>query len=208
MLKRAMTLIELLIAITLLAVIVVGASSFDVGSREMLKASERKTQILNEAALVLDYITKDGLHGIGDVYNPALRIVNAGGVNYLLIKTDSTTAGTRGVRDPDNVDLVVGYARIGNQIIRCADYVNNAGNFVILSERAVDPIASPAPNNLEGFDIPAAIGNVNTAHVIVRLRYHPVADPQNPGITGRYDAFNNPQVTAETDIEVPAQSLN
>jgi hypothetical protein len=188
---------ELIIAIALLGVIILGAASFDIGSRHLLRASETKTQILNEAALILDYLTKDAAQGIGDANNPALSIVPAGGLTFLLIKTDNPTLGNPGQRDADNIDLVVGYARQGNNIIRCRDFVNNPNVREVLTTRAVSP-ASPA--GLDGFILPAApLPLDNAMHVAVTLRFDP-ARAQN--------AYDNPQVRADTDIEVPAQSLH
>ena len=65
--KKAITLIELLIAISLLAAIILGAIAFEMFSRRILRSSERQVALLNDASYALERMTKDALQGIGDV---------------------------------------------------------------------------------------------------------------------------------------------
>lgn len=193
--KKTLSLVELIIAIALLGVIVLGAFSFDIGSRHLLRASETKTQVLNEATLVLDYITKDALRGIGDMIDPALSINVAG---FLLIKQDGNPDNGvlgNGIRDVSNaVDHVIAYGLNNNtDIIRCNITVDppviNPAACQVLSRRAINAGFVITPNPIVD----------NTAHISVTLRFNPAQ---------ARDAFNNPQVTVQTDIEVPGQSLN
>lgn len=197
--KKTLSLMELIIAISLLIVIVLGAASFDIGSRQMLRASETKTQVLNEATLVLDHISKSALLGIGDADNPAIySIPNATpyGETMLFIKQD--TSGN-GIREADDVDSVVGYAqdkRAGHEgeIFFCPDtrFDHRAGEdpthpHQVLTTRAI----------ANGFT-PTVPANGNTADISVTLRFDPAHDR---------NAFNNPEVTAQTAIETSGQSL-
>lgn len=210
--RKSISLIELIIAIALLGVIVLGAVSFDTGSRHLLRASETKTQVQNDAALILDYITKDAASGIGDRNNPALRIDAAG---FLLIQQDGDPSNGvvgNGVRDAG--DHVIAYGRDDNNIIRC-NFTNpvpspinsNTAGCQILSRRAVHAGSPTPPLNVEGFLVTPNPIVDNTAHVRITLRFRPATDPANPNLTGDYDALGNPQVTSETDVEVPGQSL-
>lgn len=194
MLKKTLTLVELIIAIALLAVIVIGAASFDIGSRGMLKASETKTQVLNEATLILDRIAKDASLGIGDasstggIPNSALSTAGTSpNPVYLLIKQDTNP---NGIREANTIDHVIAYGRNNNDIVRCE----------ITSDPVVIPAACPALTQRatipDGFRILTI--SPNTAQISVTLRYSPNGAP---------DAFSNPQVQAETTIEVPGQSL-
>jgi hypothetical protein len=195
---KSLSLIELIIAIALLGVIVLGAASFDMGSRSMLRASERKTQVLNEAALILDHISKNALLGIGDFGHPAIfTSITPYNETILLVKQDTNQ---NGMRDADDVDLVVGYAqdkRAGHsgEIFFCADtrFDHRAGQdpqhpHQVLTRRAI--------NN--GFTFNPSVRG-NTATVSVTLRFNPEQAKE---------AFNNPEVTSDTAIEAPSQPLS
>ena len=57
--KRAITLIELLIAISLVGVLAIGISSVDTYTHFHLMSSDRRAQIQNEASYVLEHIAKN-----------------------------------------------------------------------------------------------------------------------------------------------------
>jgi hypothetical protein len=194
---KTLTLAELIIAISLLAVIILGASSFDLGSRQMLRASERKTQILNEATLILDHVSKNALLGIGDVDNPAF---SSGTTPYnepiLLIKQDTNL---NGIREADDIDLVVGYAQDSRQghegeIFFCPDtrFDHRAGEDPLHPHQVLTNLATAG-----GFNFVVAAGG-NTADINVTLRFDRTRDR---------NAFDNPEVTAQTTVETSAQSL-
>lgn len=58
--KKAITLTELMIAISLMGVVILGAVAFDSASRRLMGSSERKTAVLNELSLIADYFHRDG----------------------------------------------------------------------------------------------------------------------------------------------------
>jgi hypothetical protein len=162
----------------LVGVILLGTTSFDIGSRQFLQSSERKTQVLNEATLILDHITKDALRGIGDAANPALFQCSAG---ELCIKQDTNGDGIRD--DSNTTDHVVAYSfNQGTHKVVVQPDINNATTQV-LSQRVTT----------FSFTI-----NDNTADVSVTLLFNP---------TETQDSFSNPGVTGQTTIEVPGYSL-
>jgi type II secretory pathway pseudopilin PulG len=68
------TLVELLVAIALIGLLVVGISSLDTYARFYLLTSDRRTQIQNEGSYILEHMTKNIRKAIGSVSNPgALR---------------------------------------------------------------------------------------------------------------------------------------
>lgn len=73
MVKKSFTLAELIIAASLLVVIIAGTLSFDLASKMIFRTSQRKTEVLNELALVLDHLHKNVLQGTGTVKNPPLE---------------------------------------------------------------------------------------------------------------------------------------
>ena len=86
--KKAVTLIELLIAVFLLTAIILGVISFDVASRKFLRSSERKVEVINNLTLVLEHIDKNVLMAIGDKNRPAIIVANNAGVFTIYIRQD------------------------------------------------------------------------------------------------------------------------
>ncbi|MFA5336738.1 MAG: prepilin-type N-terminal cleavage/methylation domain-containing protein [Candidatus Omnitrophota bacterium] len=117
--KKAVTLIELTMAIALMGVVVLGVASFDVGSRRFLQSSERSTQVLNEATLIMDRISKDALTAVGRVNAAAITVAG----NTVTINQDTNNDGA--------VDTVVSYSLAGNQLTRAA-----GANVEVLTNRA------------------------------------------------------------------------
>ena len=117
--KKAVTLIELTMAIALMGVVVLGVASFDVGSRRFLQSSERNTQVLNEATLIMDRISKDAFTAVGRVNAAAITVAG----NTVTINQDTNNDGA--------VDTVVSYSLAGNQLTRAA-----GANVEVLTNRA------------------------------------------------------------------------
>lgn len=96
---KSVTLVELLIAISLLAVIILGVAAFDLISRELFITSERKTQVLNELTYCLDHLHRKTFEGNGDLANPAITWdgssatvqVNKAGVPFANYTFDNST---------------------------------------------------------------------------------------------------------------------
>ena len=63
---------ELIIAISLLGVILLGVTAFDVASRYFLKSNERKSQIVNELTFILEHLSKNINQAVGDISNPGI----------------------------------------------------------------------------------------------------------------------------------------
>lgn len=171
--NKALTLMELVVAISLVGVIILGAASFDIGSRQMFKSSEGKTQVINEAALILDQIAKDALTGIGDIAHPAITITGSV-FNITHDDGDGVWEGT----DP------------------IISYTFNSGAHT-LTRSIGGGTAETLSNKVMNF-VPSLPGD-NTADITVTLRRHP---------TLAVDTFSNPEVTMQSNVEVPAWSVN
>jgi len=120
-------------AIALMGVVVLGVTSFDVGSRRFLQSSERSTQVLNEATLIMDRISKDAFTAVGRVNAAAITVAG----NTVTINQDT---GNDGV-----VDTVVVYSLAGNRLTRTV-----GANAEVLTNRATgfaigNPIGNTVP---------------------------------------------------------------
>jgi Tfp pilus assembly protein PilW len=83
--RKTLTLIELIIALSLLMMVILGATSFDLASVEFLKSSERKTAVVNEANFILDHIQKNVAKAVGYVEKSGISMAS----NVLTIRVDN-----------------------------------------------------------------------------------------------------------------------
>ncbi len=98
--NKAITLIELLIAITLLGMVIWGASSIEVFSRSQFFIADRKAKIQNEASYVLSHVSKQLAESIGDINTPAVTVSYLGSVTRnLTVVIDSDIDGRRTLSD-------------------------------------------------------------------------------------------------------------
>lgn len=98
--RKSATLMELMIAVVLLALIVLAAGSFEVASRYFLRSTETKVEALNELTLVLEHLHKNILLGIGD---------NAVPGNVGIVLDDSTGVPILSIRQDTNVGTPYDY---------------------------------------------------------------------------------------------------
>lgn len=97
--SKSVTLVELLIAISLLGVIILGVVAFELISQELFITSERKTHVLNELTYVLDHLHRKTFEGSGNLTNPAITWnggsgtvqVNKAGIPFANYTFDNTT---------------------------------------------------------------------------------------------------------------------
>ena len=87
-LKKSVSLVELLISISLLGVIALGAIAFHLSSERFLTSSERKTQVLNELIFILQHLQKNILIVTGSADNPGMSVVG----KRLKLDQDTQTA--------------------------------------------------------------------------------------------------------------------
>ncbi len=90
--KKAISLVELIIAVILMGVIILGAFSFDLASRGFFRSSETKVEVVNDLTFVLEHLHKNIMQGVGTVDNPALVWNSGSGV--LTINQDDGAGGT------------------------------------------------------------------------------------------------------------------
>ena len=72
--RRAFTLIELLIAITLVGMILLTISAVDIASRKFLNTADYESRVQNEVSPILEMIAKDITLGYGNDNNPGLYV--------------------------------------------------------------------------------------------------------------------------------------
>ena len=84
--RFAVTLLELLIAIGLFSLIVVGLSSIGTFSRHHVMSSERRVKLQNELSYALEHMSKNIQRATGDATRPALSVLAPG--DLLSVRVD------------------------------------------------------------------------------------------------------------------------
>jgi len=176
-LKKSVTLVELLISITLLGIIVLGATAFHLSSERFLSSSEKKTQVLNDLTFVLQHLHKNVLLGTGDYNNSGVDVPDAG---VLTIRQDIDAAGNSNFTPADYGDdrIVVytfGIAASPNSVMFSDD---DGATWEELTRYFID-LGVP-----DAFDINVVNGGVEITNFVLRLEPGSDVDPSsNPEVT-------------------------
>ena len=185
--KQSLTLTELLIAVALMALLLVGVFTLENFANFQLVSSDRRTVLQNKASTCIEHISKNTMRAIGHVGNSAVTVVNDPEENYELQlridsndngKADSTTAigGDRMVRyflewkDKDPDDLTQYELQYYN------DYGRDSDTYTVLAKNVVNHLMDPP---MPIFDCQGGIVRIELV-----LRHDPVQDEgrRNPQI--------------------------
>jgi Tfp pilus assembly protein PilV len=186
--RRSLTLIELLIAIILLAVIILGVNSIDIFSRYHFISTDRRAKLQNDVSLCLEHITKSVSQAIGNEAVTAGSVVSVNG-NKLSVFIDANGNGM-----VDTGDYWIGYKFNSGQhtLTYCSQCNNSACGSCVVSEDTLAKditVFSPTTNNLSNGYIDVSI----TA----------CFDP-----TGTRGSSDNPSVTMSTSLGLPSVASN
>ena len=199
---RGLTLIELLIAVSIFSLIVVGFSNIDTFSRYHVMSSDRQVKLQNDASYVLEHMAKNitgtGTLGgaIGDINQPPVNLTTIGGDNAIKVWIDYNPNGQR-----DASDREIAYRFTGSpaayQIKFCPECTNgpctncnpNWNSTEILSSRisTFTPTYSSTDNYID-IDITACW------------------DPDGSPVT--CSSLDNPALSMKNRISMPAVSTN
>lgn len=115
---KGVTIIELIIAIILLAVIILGINNIDIFSRYHFITTDRRAKVQNDASRCLEHITKSATLSIGN------EAAFSGG-SVVALDTDSLSffvdADFDGLREADTHDHWINYKRSGHTLTFCGD---------------------------------------------------------------------------------------
>ena len=186
--RRSVTLVELLLAMSLLAVIVIATTGIDLAARNFFRATKNRVELINELGFILDHMHKYASMAHGWDGNRGIAVIST----RAEIRLDAGTPGNF------SDDTWVAYRYVGgnNKLWFCDDWDLDASNCTagvreLLSERIV---ANAGAGPL--FNLTAS----NESLVV--------------DITGRYDPGEaagfrkNPQVNLQTTIFLRGQSVN
>ena len=99
--RKSITLVELLIAVTLMGIVILGAVAFHLAGEKFLISSETKARVLNDLSFVLQHLQKNILLGTGDLTSRGINVPAAG---ILSIRQDIDAVGNQNYTPADYSD--------------------------------------------------------------------------------------------------------
>ncbi|MDD2751851.1 MAG: type II secretion system protein [Candidatus Omnitrophica bacterium] len=229
--RRAMTLIELMVAIILLSVLAIGFASIAVFSHMQMVTSDRRAKAQNEAAFVLDHMNKEIPRAIGNFANSIAavgsvnRVVDVsqiGGDNAISVfidwPEDPVTTGAaantpNGRRDDKDRWIAYRFNQAAHAVWYCprcngvADILNSNGSAVCAS-------CNPAWGSLDV----NTLSNRIFAFTATLTDFDPGVAVENGNcldinvtarwIPGQDASTDNPEVTLRSRIKMPSVSVN
>lgn len=188
---KSVTLIELLTAIILVSIVVIGIVSIELFSRYQVLSSDRRVKLQNEVSLALEHMTKHISLAIGNtVSNPAMRVYadNKG----IRVRVDSNQ---NGMADAADTWIAYRHEDIGSPATDSEiRYYDNAGD----TEAPAGPYQSIARKiviSSNGLEF-VVTNRVIEAKVVCRF---------NPA---QSVSVENPEVTMRTKIDMASVSTN
>ena len=194
--NKSVTLLELIIAISLVAVIILGINSISIFSRNQVISSDRRAKLQNDISYSLDHITKQGLKTIGNevIYgtNSAVLVEDVLPDTSLAFFIDGNSNGQRDI--PNDYWIKYTFNSVNHQLSYCNNCGSSSapgfcsGGTEVLSEK----ITVFTPTKVANF----AEGN----HVGVQ-----VSERWDPSISSSTD---NPEMAMHATIQLPSVSTN
>lgn len=125
--QKSMTLVELLIAIALLSIIVLGLGNIDIFGHIQVLSSDRRTRLHNGASFILGHMTKEISRAIGNELvfgaDNVVNTANISGNNAIRVYIDSDATGGIGDGKRDTVtDRWIAYRFTGATGVPATQY--------------------------------------------------------------------------------------
>jgi len=191
--RKSVTLIELLIAITLLSVIILAINNVSVFSRYHFVSTDRRAKIQNDASRCLEHITKYASQAIGNeaVFGTNTAIYT--GTNVLTFFMDANANGLR----ESSQDYWVGY-RLNSSTYQL-EYCNRCSN---LTCSACAGTTEYLANDITAFSSTKDFSQGNYVNANITACWDPA---QSHALCNTPD---NPSVTMNTTINLPSVSTH
>lgn len=197
--NKSVTLLELIIAIILFGLLILGFTSIDLFSRYHLITSDRRAKLQNEVSYALEHMTKNIGGAIGNANDWAVKVYEDG--KGIRIRIDDSSAN--GMIDTN--DPWIAYRHEGNEIWY---YPNATSTEPPPQEQPYDIVARRIMNSTNGLEFS---GNFNSTtnwleDYMLGVNITACWDPDGAPIAcGQPD---NPSVTMRTRIKMPGVSTH
>jgi hypothetical protein len=210
--NRAVTLLELLIALGLVGFLVLGFSVADVFVHHQVSNAQRRSVLQNELAVIAEDMAKQLRHAIGSrltgEWALAYNYIAGSGERRIIIYIDYNSNNPNGRRDAiSSGDREIAYRYMPNshQIVFCPDYLNQPNVYEVMSNRITGFQALSEPfivGTATNYSIPSAAVPSNFISVVLNGCWDPA---QSSYVCGTPE---NPSVTLRTRINMPSVSVN
>ncbi|MBM3249831.1 MAG: hypothetical protein FJZ09_03165 [Candidatus Omnitrophica bacterium] len=134
----ALTLLELLISIILLAIISLALTNVDLFSRFHVISSDRRAKIQNEVSFLLDHMAKQMLGAVGDINQPPVDIGVIGTSQSIRVWVDTNG---NGMRDDATIDKQIAYVydSANYRFNYYANYTDFPAVFETITQKVIQP---------------------------------------------------------------------
>jgi hypothetical protein len=187
---RGITLMELIIALVLLCLLVMGISNIDAFCRSVFLGADRKAKTVNEVSYVVEHMGKQIGMAVGDANNTPVVFASppAYCTKAAKIWTDNTSA-MNGIYDGSDRQIMYCFNNTSHSITYYSDFLVAPGTFEELS------------HNVLSFD-------ANLTRNTVDVNITGCWNPGSGSGAGACGTPNNPSVTLQTRIVMPSVSIN
>ena len=193
--KNAITLVELMVAITLLSLIFLTSANIDIASRKLTNAAERQAELQNEISPALLQIKKSINLATGEKNNSGLNIDAANNRIAIRLDIDANGIPNIGTANDYTDDNWIAYQLVENKIQYYLPY-GSSGGFPVIE----------APNEIISTRVEAfTLTSINSAfdaalsrgaEISITARFMP----------GQRITTTNPELTLATSAHAISQS--
>ena len=206
--KKGLTLIELLIAICIFALIIIGFSSIDTFSRYHVITSDRRAKLQNDASYVLGHMAKNltgtGTSGgaVGDANNYPVQPTNISGNNGITFRVDSNNNGKL---DGSDKQIAYTYSAANYQIWYYSNYTDYPDSYEVLTQQnPVTGYSHIRPNFSSDISQPT-YRSYSSANNYIEVQIGACWTPSSDATCGTAD---NPSLSMKNRIYMPAVSTH
>ncbi len=179
--KKGITLLELLIAIGLLAMVVLALSSIDLFSRYHLFDSDRRARLQNEVSYALEHMTQQVSRAVGNMAIQSQIPINTTATSISIL-TDSNGDGQG--------DLWIAYRFVTNNLSYCPNCTIGGASCTSC------PSNSTIAQKITAFNATNTTDNYVNVNIIGRWE------------PAQAESVDNPQVNMSASIKMPSVSTH
>ena len=184
---KSVTLLELLIAMSLLGLLVIGISSIETFSRYQLTSAGIRSRLQSEVSFLLEHMAKNINRAIGDYNNYPITNISDG----IKIRIDSNPDGK--LDDASDIEIAYRYNITPYQVWYYENYLTPSSSYETIAR------------NITVFNTPYSSSN---NYVEVNATACACPDPPCESIKEPCGTMKNPNVTMTNRIEMPSVSTN
>lgn len=197
--NKSVTLIELLLAIAILGLMILGISNLELFSRYQVTSSDRRAKLQHEASFVLEHMAKEIIKAIGDINRPPIDITATIGTDPVIIAWTDYDNDGRWDGAPEDKQIAYRYNPSTYEIWYYGNYTDNPNSYRVITSRCVAP-------DFGSVETQPTFRTYNSANNYIYVQITACWDPDgSPSACGTSD---NPSITMRSRIGMPSVSVN